>query len=316
MSADSIPDDIWLQICYWLPISSLLSVMLTSRRFYEIADDNSVWRTRIAQWVNISSIPKPNPMYPKLAYKHSIRPKWRQFLTNIRYDDLRYIHDNKILTGTKCRSCRIYHSAIPIKLPDYIPKSWHAKYINLCAAYAPDVGNLTDPVYEWKNDKHIEFGSKPIDDIPSDRLVDHYPAYIGTLDFDGDRLDFDGDRLDFPSLTRGLTAHRRINPQEMVQIMIKMVNNALYEIPRSISVTKKRYRNFGSITSSTSANVSLGYIPNNLPTHKENKAQHKESKAQHKANNKKKYVTKRQNSPTNLKRMNKVVQKRFNMKHR
>lgn len=48
--AETIYDDIWLQIFYWLPLSSLLSVMLTSKRFYALADDNSVWHNLVSQW--------------------------------------------------------------------------------------------------------------------------------------------------------------------------------------------------------------------------------------------------------------------------
>lgn len=305
---EHIPNEIWLQIFYWLPLSSLLSVMLTSRRFYELADDNSIWRNLIAQWMNIGLTCKP--WYPKLRFKHSILPRWRKFLMDIRHEDLLYIHDNKIVIGTKCHNCHVYHNYHRqiIDLPNYIPNTWNNMYINLCAAYEPNMANA-NPAYEWKNGKHIEFGYKPpVEDKPFVENKSYIP-YRSLLN-----ADFDGDpfyglllpSLDFQSLNRGLTMQRRENSEEMLQayfnVLVKSFNETF------ISIRKKRYRgylNSGGNTIGSSVNVSVGYVSKNVPT----------PKSQRKTNNKK-YVTKRQNSPTNLKRMNQVVQKRFNKKIR
>lgn len=79
------------------------------------------------------------------------------FLSNIEYNDLFYIYNDRIRMAKKCVSCKRYHiHHTHIGLPRHIPKSWYNKYINLCNAYLPNVDENMAPLYIWKNG-HVNY---------------------------------------------------------------------------------------------------------------------------------------------------------------
>lgn len=261
---NALPNEIWLQIFYSLPIASMLSVMLTSRRFNDLANVNSIWQNLIAEWINISSIEFPNSNQ-KLLFM-SILLDWRKFINDIKYNDLIYIHNNIIYSGTKCTGCGNYHNYDKKDLPIYIPNSWHEMYINLCAP------NNNTAVYVWENGVHV-YNNKI--DVP--RIIRANPHlnwdFVNALD-------------DVPPLAE-------LQAENARQAGIRAFNDWVFNIEPMIAVTKKRYTNinFAPLSYGSSNNV-IGYVSTKKVV---NRVVHPKTK----------YVTKRQNSPKNIKRMNK-----------
>lgn len=183
--ANALPDEVWLQIFYSLPASSMLSIMLTSHRFYQLANDNSVWLNIINHWFiccdpsEIEKLKIIKKEHVKSTFQ-SMLSTWQKFQSFIHGDVPIFIGNCHILLQVQC-NCNGYHRYF-VKVPNFIPKTWLLTFRSLIENAIPYHG-IT---FYNKIINHLETKKSMVKSVLCDHIPNRYPPF--NADFDGDEM--------------------------------------------------------------------------------------------------------------------------------